>query len=402
MSIVKTKIVHSENPLEHWSDITDLKNKCVLDLGCGWINQGFQSTPEYFLSRGASKIIGVDETCTEINSLTEIYPSHTFLCGKIDTADDLSNLIKTYKPEFIKMDIEGFEVLIKDIPVEVFSSVEEMAVEYHNPECKEVLINKFKELNFEVFASNSFGWYCTDPNIMGIIHAKKKKLKVLVFTSAYYKRAYMMRQSILSCLNQTYKNLVHSVNITLDSTSTTKNLSPLYDDLVNNNVVINYSDNYKHYGFSHFNNMNCIKFIPDYESYDLFIKMDDDDIHKSNYVKNIVKAFEENPDVDIVSSFINVQLNGHDLYRASPTPFDNLGGNPGGSDYHMPMTFAFNKKALDLILPLTEADVCGHDDMMWRVAWVKAGLKHATVNNNDEIIWNIHGENASVADFLKK
>jgi hypothetical protein len=40
--------------------------------------------------------------------------------------------------------------------------------------------------------------------------------------------------------------------------------------------------------------------------------------------------------------------------------------------------------------------------MMWRVAWVKAGLKHITVDNNNEIIWNIHGGNASVADFLKK
>jgi len=227
-------------------------------------------------------------------------------------------------------------------------------------------------------------------------------LKVLVFTSAYYKRAYMMRQSILSCMNQTYKNLIHSVNITLDDTSKTRNLSPLYEDLLNDKLTVQHSKNYNHYGFSHFNNMAAIRQVPDYESYDLFIKMDDDDIHKSKYVENIVKAFEENPDADIVSSFINIQLNGHDLYRAYPTPFDNLGGNPGESDYHMPMTFAFNKKALDLILPLTEADVCGHDDMMWRVAWVKAGLKHATVNNNDEIIWNIHGGNASVADFLKK
>lgn len=229
-------------------------------------------------------------------------------------------------------------------------------------------------------------------------------LKVLVFTSAYYKRAYMMRQSILSCMNQTYKNLVHSVNITLDKTSITRNLFPLYEDLSENNskLIIGHSDNYNHYGFSHFNNMTAIRQVPNYESYDLFVKMDDDDIHKSRYVENIVKTFEENPNADIVSSLINIQLNGHDLYRAHPTPFDNLGGNPGGSDYHMPMTFAFNKKALDLILPLTEADVCGHDDMMWRVAWVKAGLKHVTVPNNDEIIWNIHGGNASVADFLKK
>jgi hypothetical protein len=175
MSNVKHKIVHSENPLEHWSDITDLTNKCVLDLGCGWINQGFQSTPEYFLSRGASLIVGVDETCAEIEKLKQTYPEHIFLCQRINTKEDLISLISTHNPHFIKMDIEGFEVLVKDIPIEVFNSVEEMAIEYHNPECKQVLTDKFKELNFEVFALNNFGYYCTDSNIMGIIHAKKTK-----------------------------------------------------------------------------------------------------------------------------------------------------------------------------------------------------------------------------------
>lgn len=234
-----------------------------------------------------------------------------------------------------------------------------------------------------------------------IVKENMKKLKVLVFTSAYYKRAYMMRQCILSAMNQTYPYMIHSVNITLDEESTTKDLSPLYDDLIkdNNKLVVNYSDNYKHYGFSHFNNMKCIQFVPDYESYDLFIKMDDDDIHKSKYVENIVKVFEENPDVDVVSSKISFQLNGYDLYEGS---FDNLGGNPNNSTYHMPMTFAFNKKGLDCILNLTEKDVCGHDDMMWRVAWEKEGLKHISVLNDKEIIWNIHGGNVSVGDWLRK
>lgn len=173
MSEVKHKIVYSENPLEHWSDVTDLVNKSVLDLGCGWISQGFESTPEYFLNRGAIKIIGVDETCSEIEKLRELYPSHTFLCQRINVKEDLIELITTYNPQFIKMDIEGFEILLKDIPVEVFKNVEEMAIEYHNSECKQIILNKFNDLNFKVFALNNFGFYCTDSNIMGIVHAKK-------------------------------------------------------------------------------------------------------------------------------------------------------------------------------------------------------------------------------------
>jgi hypothetical protein len=232
-----------------------------------------------------------------------------------------------------------------------------------------------------------------------IVQENMKKLKVLVFTSAYCKRAYMMRQSILSGINQTYPNMVHSVNITLDKTSTTKDLSPLYEDLLNDKLIINYSDNYEHYGFSHFNNMKCIQFVPDYQSYDLFIKMDDDDIYKSKYVENIVKVFEENPEVDTVSTKIKWQLNGYDLYKG---PYDNLGGNPNDSTYHMPNTFAFNKKALDCIISLTEKDVCGHDDMMWRVAWENAKLKHKAVKNDDDVIWNIHGKNTSVGGWLRQ
>lgn len=172
MSIVSKKVVHSENPLEHWSDITNLENKIVLDLGCGWLFQPFQSTPEYFLSRGASKIIGVDASCGEIQQLIQKYPDHVFICKPIKSAQDLIELLSTYKPSVIKMDIEGYESVMKDITKEQFSSVEEIAVEYHNPSCKQILTDKLKEFGFEIFAINQFGWFCTDINQMGIMHAK--------------------------------------------------------------------------------------------------------------------------------------------------------------------------------------------------------------------------------------
>ena len=41
-----TKVVESENPLEHWNDIKDVEGKVVLDLGCGWLFQPFESTPQ--------------------------------------------------------------------------------------------------------------------------------------------------------------------------------------------------------------------------------------------------------------------------------------------------------------------------------------------------------------------
>jgi 2-polyprenyl-3-methyl-5-hydroxy-6-metoxy-1,4-benzoquinol methylase len=169
---MKTKIVNSENPLEHWSDIEELKDKIILDLGCGWIDNGYMSTPEYFISRGASRVIGIDITCSEIERLTNLYPSHLFICKDISSDIDFSDLLNTHKPHLIKMDIEGAEIFLKNVHKESFSSVEEFAIEYHNPDCKKVIIDKFNELNFEITAINSFGYYCTDSNIMGIIHSK--------------------------------------------------------------------------------------------------------------------------------------------------------------------------------------------------------------------------------------
>ena len=228
-------------------------------------------------------------------------------------------------------------------------------------------------------------------------------MKVLIFTSSYSKRAYMMRHCILNAMNQSYREFVHSVNITLDDDLKTRDLSVLFDDLLNPNLIVNHSSNQKGWnqnsskcGLTHFNNMNAIRFVPNYKDYDIFVKMDDDDIYKKNYIENIVNQFVKYPDTDIVSSKISTQLNGYDLYKGS---YDNLGGNPNKSTYHMPMTFAFNKRALEHCMSLTWNDVNGYDDMMWRTIWEIKGLKHVGINNDDQIIWHIHGKNTSTENF---
>jgi hypothetical protein len=168
-----TKIVESENPSEHWDDIKNVEGKIVLDLGCGWLFQPFESTPEYFIKRGAKKVIGVDASCGEIEDLNKKYIGHNFICKTILEFEDLANLITENKPQVIKMDIEGYEHHMKNITAEQFQCVEEIGVEYHNPECKKILEDKLTELGFNIFATNQFGWFCTDINQMGIMHAKR-------------------------------------------------------------------------------------------------------------------------------------------------------------------------------------------------------------------------------------
>ena len=171
---MKSKIVNSENPIEHWSDIENVKGKVVMDLGCGWLFQEHESTPEYFLNRGAKHLIGIEAACGEIHKLKELYPQHTFVCKTITSADDLIQLFAQYSPEVIKMDIEGYESVIDNMSIDDWKSVEEIGVEYHNPTCKSILETKLIEFGFQITAINGFGWFITDTNIMGIMHAKRK------------------------------------------------------------------------------------------------------------------------------------------------------------------------------------------------------------------------------------
>lgn len=214
-------------------------------------------------------------------------------------------------------------------------------------------------------------------------------LKVLCFTTSY-KRHKMIRGTIADIQNQSYSNIFHSVNITHDAGDVT-DYSPLYDDISTDKCKIIYSQNVH----QHPNHISAIKSV-DYNNYDLFVKIDDDDIYKKEYINTIVEYFKNNPTIDVVSSKISKQLNGSILRIVNA---NNLGGNPESCDFKMPPTFAFNKKAADCIVNLT--NIYGFEDHMWRDAWC-ANCNIGEINNQDNIIWNIHGQNISTSNFLIK
>lgn len=217
-------------------------------------------------------------------------------------------------------------------------------------------------------------------------------MKVLVFTSTYNRNA-MLRGCIQDFLNQSYKDCVYSINVACNGENLNNNL-PLYDDLDLSRVHVCVTQN----ELIHYNHMAAIKNVPNWSDYDVFIKMDDDDFYKREYVQNIVNFFEENPEIHITSTKIYYQLNGNKLW-VNAAKYDNLGGNET-LDVHMPMTLAFNRAALELILPLVPTH--NNDDMLWRRTWEAAGLTHKGVDNADQIVWNIHGKNTSTAGFLQQ
>jgi hypothetical protein len=215
-------------------------------------------------------------------------------------------------------------------------------------------------------------------------------MKVLCFTTSF-NRIKMLRGCIFDIYNQNYDNIHHSINITYNEESDIKIISKLIDDINNENISISFHKN-KH---QHFNYINSILQV-NYNDYDIFVKIDDDDIFKRDYVKVIVDFFSKNKDVDVISSKIKYQLNGS-LFKEGD--YNNLGGNPLNCDFKMPQTFAFNKKALNYILNLEK--IYGFEDHMWRDVWCD-NCNIYEIDNTDNIIWNIHGQNISVSNFLIK
>lgn len=215
--------------------------------------------------------------------------------------------------------------------------------------------------------------------------------KVLCFTPSF-NRLKMLRSCVSDISNQTYQNIFHSVNITLGQRDNKENIiMKVLDDVkTDKNSFI-----FTHNQHQHHNHMNAIFAINDYENYDIFVKIDDDDIYKKDYIKTIVDYFNNN-DVDVLSSRMKYQLNDN-LIRIGD--YHNLGANPEDCDFKIPSTFAFNLKALNLIKDTKQ--MYGFEDNMWRNIWC-GKCKIGEVDNTENIIWYIHGKNTSTADFLIK
>jgi hypothetical protein len=129
--------------------------------------------------------------------------------------------------------------------------------------------------------------------------------------------------------------------------------------------------------------------------FDIYIKFDDDDIYKRDYVKTIVEYFETH-ECDVLSSHISSQLNNYFLSKGN---YRSLGGHFPDNNYLMPQTFAFSHKAYQILLNINDDN--SYEDLQWRSAWSKCGLKDHNIENSDNIIWHIHGKNDSVGNWFR-
>lgn len=223
---------------------------------------------------------------------------------------------------------------------------------------------------------------------------RRAKTNVLCFTTSY-KRPYYLYHTINSILNQEYNNIHYSIGLSVDS----RNEQDKYLDLLSTfikdkRLTIHFHSNLN----QHDNYLYPIK-QTNFEKYDIFIKIDDDDIYKREYISKMVSIYKK-ANVDILSANIKYQLNNNNIYAGK---FDNVGGYwhedlKSKVKFGMPFTYVFNNKALGVLLNTSHEELRNihpFEDAGWRRKWRENNIKSKVLDNIDFAIYNIHGNNIS-------
>lgn len=151
----------------HWG-FANWKNKSILDLGAD-----IGSTAECFLDAGSKKVIAVEGNKNLYDQLFEyaktnqrIIPIHKYIANK----DDLIYLFSLYSDfiDIAKIDIEGAEKFLLDLPDDILRSIKEYAIECHSKDILNKILEKFKNLGFKITEPK----YLT--NNISVIHISKK------------------------------------------------------------------------------------------------------------------------------------------------------------------------------------------------------------------------------------
>jgi len=151
MRVIKG-IIKTENPDEHWGFLNP-KDKVVLDLGCGINNDQYLPTPMWFImERKASKVIGVDGNPQSYEWFKTNYNVKNFISfmDLVDRYEKFEFYFDYFKPQVVKMDVEGSEILMNAFQNHLFDNVEEIGIEYHSFPCLISIEGKLKENGFKM------------------------------------------------------------------------------------------------------------------------------------------------------------------------------------------------------------------------------------------------------------
>jgi hypothetical protein len=224
--------------------------------------------------------------------------------------------------------------------------------------------------------------------------------RVLAFTCSQH-RPIMLRHCIMQMQRQSYLvDHVIYVNSPEEQTGshTSLNYGTLLEDVCRSTKGLTRIA----YGPSrtyHQNYLNAIR-LAQIDDYDLFLKVDDDDIYLTDYVLGVVRDFEQYR-WDYSGGSSHGHLNG---YRWEPDVIlRGLGLGEGeanmGIPNIMPPTIALSQKAIRELLAIK--DNGDFDDIQWRRHLAQVPGIEMRTRDEQNFIYNIHGGNASTGSWHK-
>jgi hypothetical protein len=128
-------------------------DRVVLDVGAD-----IGSTAHFFLEKGANLLVAVEgskqcfkELKANAKSCKKIVAIECF----INHPDQIEALILRWKPNIVKLDIEGSEIHLFSVADNVFCSVQEYLIEVHNEDLLRMLRKKCDVNGFEIVSLGS-------------------------------------------------------------------------------------------------------------------------------------------------------------------------------------------------------------------------------------------------------
>lgn len=221
-----------------------------------------------------------------------------------------------------------------------------------------------------------------------------KTLSVCLFTASR-KRPLLLRHCLYQMQAQTYPH-THSIYLNTDTFNDDQDsdnlLGVMSDISINSGCEVQLA--YGPSAHQHHNHMEALNLI-NIEDFDLFLKIDDDDIYLPRYVEDVVNDYLEK-NWDFSGSSSQGLLNQHEyekdkVYQLDYTLFDKTLYSI------MPGTLAFSKKAIKLLLHdfSKKVNLKLFEDEQWISFLSEKDDIIYSIRSKSNYIYNIHDKNIS-------
>jgi hypothetical protein len=206
---------------------------------------------------------------------------------------------------------------------------------------------------------------------------------------------------INSILNQSFSSFDYYINVSIESDEEEILYKEFLQDFLHDprlHVEFSYNDT------QHENYLKPLMSATKTKRYDLFIKIDDDDIYHKQYIKNIIELYNKNT-CDILSLTSKFFIKNHKIIRQKLDHIAGIWHEDASSDikFGLPPTYIFNRTAFDIIqdIDIVQArKIHFFEDAIWRHYWRENNLKSVVVEDNDRL-FSCHRHQDNVSDIVK-